>query len=204
MVEDISINNILLLLTIVVSLVVGNDPYRVQKLAFMPYHIIREKEYFRFITSGLIHADMAHLFFNMLALYSFGRYVEMVFGSWLYLVFYVVALVVSSVPAYFKHLDNPGYSAIGASGAVSAVVLALILMHPTLEVLLFFVIPLPGFFFAGAYLVYSYYMAGKSLDNIGHEAHLTGALFGIAFTLIFVPGVLGNFIESLANYSFFD
>ena len=202
--NQLMINIGLVLVTVIVTLLVGDDPYKRNKLTFMPYHIVRDKQYFRFISSGFIHANYPHLLFNMIALYSIGTHVEEEFGMLLYLGFYLVALVVSGIPTFIKHKDNPAYSALGASGAVSAVVLAFILMDPTRELYIMFIpFGIPGYILAVGYMAYSYIMSKKNIDNIGHEAHLTGGLFGIAFTVVRDPGVVSDFVTAISNHSLF-
>ncbi|MEM6633176.1 MAG: rhomboid family intramembrane serine protease [Bacteroidota bacterium] len=179
-------------ITLITSFRAFNDSVLRANFMFNPYRIARNKEYNRFLTHGLIHADTMHLAFNMLTYYFFAFYFEQFIGHWQFAVFYLAALILSSATSYVKHKDNPSYNALGASGAVSAVVLGIIMFRPDLELLLFFAIPMPGWLFAILYIGYSQYASRKANDNIGHEAHLWGALAGIVLTLIIRPDVTEN------------
>lgn len=164
-------------------------------------------EFYRFITSGLVHADIMHLAFNMFTLYFFGPYAErfytVLFGDpnhIKFIILYVGGLICSSIYSYFKHKDNPSYMALGASGAVSGVLFATILLDPWNWLLIFGIIPVPAILFGVAYLIYSAKMAKEGKDNIGHDAHFYGAIFGLVITLAFGPmRVLELFITNLLN-----
>lgn len=169
-------------------------------LIFYPPAVANQKQWYRFFTCGLIHADFMHLGFNMISLYLFGRFVEEKFidifhekGKWLYLLMYISALAVSLLPTYSKNKDNYHYRSLGASGAVSAVVFAGLMIAPYVEVGLFFIPPfIPGFVFAPLYLAFSYYLEKKGGGNINHSAHIWGALFGLAFIIV-VGKFVGNY-----------
>jgi len=204
-----SVTLIIIIVTAAMSYAAFQDGGKKYKWLMNPYQIIHRKQYYRLITSGLIHADWAHLIFNMLTLYFFGGIVEAYFnmvseyGTLLYIVMYIAGIVIADIPSLIKHKDNPNYNALGASGAVSAVVFSSILFNPLNELCLYGLICLPGFIFGAIYVIYSYYSAKNQRDNIGHEAHLFGALFGVIFTIIIWPGVIGHFIEQMANFSLF-
>jgi membrane associated rhomboid family serine protease len=177
-----------------------------------PYAVIHRGQYYRILTSGFIHHDWVHLIFNMITLYFFGRNMEYVFiflfgggkGIFYYLVLYFLGMVVADVPSLLKHKDNPNYNSLGASGAVSAVLFASILFSPTNKIYLFFIpIGIPGFIFGALYLIYSYYQGKRMADNINHDAHLYGALFGIIFSVVIRPAVLPGFFEQILNYQLF-
>jgi membrane associated rhomboid family serine protease len=183
------------------------DPGFKAKMMFYPFAINNSKEYYRFLTHGLIHADTMHAVFNLYVLYSFGEQVEQSFinqfgllGIFFYVILYVGALIASSLISYAKHKGDPGYMALGASGAVSAIMFSFILMYPQHELGFIFLpgVPIKGYIIGGLYLVYSHYMAKKNLDNIGHDAHFYGAIFGIFMTLIFRPDFLTEFIQSFS------
>lgn len=150
------------------------------------------KEGYRFFSYALVHADYLHLFVNMYVLYTFGELVEtyymLAFGSkgrFFFFLLYWGAAFTSVIPGFEKNRRNPGYSAVGASGAVSAIVFAAILFRPDMKMgLLFLPIMLPAWIFGLLYLTYSYYMAQKGNSLIGHDAHFFGALFGIFFTIL--------------------
>ena len=145
---------------------------------------------------------------NMFVLYSFGRvienyYFDILFGaksSLFFALLYIGAIVVSSVPSYEKHKNDSYYNSVGASGAVSAIVFSSILIEPTQKIMFIFIpFPIPAVVFGVLYLIYSWYMAKKEADNIGHDAHFWGAVFGIVYTLMLKP-ILGMlFIEQLLN-----
>jgi membrane associated rhomboid family serine protease len=148
-----------------------------------------------------------HLAINMLVLYSFGRAVEhyyaWAFGGkavYYYVLLYLGALLFSVTPTYAKHKNNPGYNALGASGAVSAVLFTAILFEPLNKVYLMGLLPIPGIFAAVGYVVYEYYAGKKGGDNINHDAHLWGAGFGVAYTLLLKPPLLLRFFEKLTDF----
>jgi membrane associated rhomboid family serine protease len=157
-----------------------------------PYGVKRYKQYYRFITSGFIHADFMHLFFNMITLYFFGRVIEIYFsilglgGSIAYLVLYFVALIVSDLPTYFKQNNNYNYHSLGASGAVSAVLFAAIVFDPWAKISLYGVLGLSALLYAVLYIIYCVVMSKKQADNINHDAHLWGSIFGAAFTIALI------------------
>lgn len=204
----LSMTIIIIIITALVSFsALGNEKI-MNDLIFYPPAVTSNRQYYRFISCGFIHADIFHLVFNMLALYLFGRFVEEQFadifgtgGKILYLVMYLLALIVSILPTYFKNKDNYYYRSLGASGAVSAVVFAGLMIAPYVKVGFFIIPPIfPGFVFGPLYLIISAYLDRKGGDNINHSAHLWGALFGIAF-LIVVGYVSGeyNAIEQFVN-----
>ncbi len=206
-----SITLIIIIITVLASLYAWRDNAVLQRWMLNPYSVKRRSEYFRFITSGLIHNDYIHLFFNMFALYSFGNIVEQHFahefpgvGKILFVALYVLGIVVSDIPTYLKHQNQPHYNSLGASGGVSSIVFAFILLYPMMPLSLMFIpIPLPGFVFGGLYMAYSYYQAQRGGDFINHDAHLYGALFGIVFTIIAIPSSILNFIQEVTNWEGF-
>jgi membrane associated rhomboid family serine protease len=187
-----SITIILVVVTCLVSFAAFSKDKIMNDLIFYPPSVSHDRQYYRFITCGFIHADFGHLIFNMISLYLFGQFVEEkfmdVFGSagrGLYLLMYLMALVVSLLPTYFKNRENAYYRSLGASGAVSAVVFAGLMIAPYIKVGLFIIPPIiPGFIFGPLYLVVSALLDKKGGGNINHSAHIWGALFGIAFLII--------------------
>lgn len=193
------------MITLGISFYAWNREDIMYKLIMDPYSITKRKEYYRFVTSGFIHADYMHLFFNMYALWSFGSIVEGLFlhfyeglGAILYIAYYVLGIVVSDLPSYLKNKHNYNYSSLGASGAISSLILTAIIFFPMEEVRFFF-IPMPGVIMGILYIAYSYYMDKQRYDNIGHSAHLTGALFGIFVTLVLFPSSIVHFIDSIRS-----
>ena len=179
------------------------------KSMFAPYLIQRDKAYQRFVLSGFIHQDGMHLLFNMFTFYFFGQAVERfliyhlgdVPGAIVFVVFYLSAIVVSDIPSYFKHRNDPAYRALGASGGTSAAVFSSIILMPLANICLFGIFCLPGFALGVLFLFYSIYMGRKGGGNISHDAHLYGAVFGIIFILILSPASGSHFIEQVRNYN---
>ena len=196
----------LLGLTVLVSYLAFREPRWRNRLIFHPYHMNSTgSEWYRIWTSGLIHANWIHLGFNMFVLLQFGRIVEMQYqmifdemGRLYYLFLYVVGLGASSLFSYFKHRNNPRYSALGASGAVSGIVFAFILLNPTgMMGLLFIPVEIPAVVMGLLYLVYSSVMAKRGRDNIGHDAHFWGSVWGFCFTLALDYHLLFAFISDI-------
>ena len=190
---------IIIAITCIVSILCFNGTLNGNKLIFNAYQVWHRKEWYRMLTSGMIHSGWGHLFFNMLTLYFFGRVVEQYFsaafggvlGTVLYVVLYVSALAISSLGDLVKYRDNWNYNALGASGAVSAVLFASILFAPKMGIYIYLIpIPVPGYIFAPLYLLYCWYMAKRNMDNIGHTAHFWGAVYGMLFPIICKPDVL--------------
>lgn len=145
-------------------------------------------EKFRLFTSGFLHVDWMHLLFNMYALYLFGDIVAKILGTDDFVIIYIVSLLAGNLYSLIYHRDEPYYSAVGASGAVSGILYSSILLYPAMELYLFFIpIPIPGYVFALGYILYSIYGMKKQLGNIGHAAHLGGAIGGFAVTLLLNP-----------------
>lgn len=189
---------IVLGLTVAVSLLAFSNPKLKQQLILWPPAVRRNNEYWRLLSYGLIHADGMHLLFNMLTLFFFGRYMEayltLRIGVLGLPLLYLGGLVVSILPSYLKHQNDPNYYSLGASGAVSAVLFAFVLLQPGATIYLF-VIPVPALIFGVAYLAYSWYMDRQSKDNINHSAHLWGAGFGLLFMALLEPSLLGRLLN---------
>jgi membrane associated rhomboid family serine protease len=200
---QLSITLIIIIITVLVSLGGFTNQKIVDDLIFYPPAVSNRNQYYRFFTCGLLHADYGHLIFNMLSLYLFGVAVENAFadilgsgGRYYYLAMYVSALMVSLLPTYFKHKDSYHYRSLGASGAVSAVIFAGLMLAPETEVYIFFIpIPIPGFIFAPLYLLLSAILDKRGGDNINHSAHIWGALYGLIFVIFAGRFVDYNVIE---------
>ncbi len=213
---DISITLLIVIVTCIVSFISFSNQDLLNKLIFYPPAVTEQKQWYRFITSGFIHADMPHLIFNMYALYVFGsgeygveaQFMQ-IFGSsgrLLYLLMYLLALAACLVPTYEKNKNNSNYRSLGASGAVSAVVFASILFKPLGYMgLVFIPVYLVSFLFGLLYLGVSYWLDKKGGGNINHSAHIWGALFGLVFVFLtcrFIAGypILSYFIENLRSF----
>ncbi len=199
----LSITNITVGITCLVSFFLMQNQAGKALLVFHPVTIREQHQWFRFLTSGFVHADMVHLAVNMFVLWSFGNAIErMYFPAFLgdftaqkYMLLYFGGIVAASVPSYIRHNRNPGYAALGASGGVSAVVFAAILFEPWQNLYLYGVIAIPQILAGAGYLYYSWYQDKRAADNIGHMAHFTGALWGFFITGLMRPDLFVRFIE---------
>lgn len=212
---SISITLIIVIITALVSIGGFSNQKIIDDMIFYPPAVSRSNQFYRFFSCGLIHADWGHLIFNMLALYLFGREVEVAFvalmgaaGRYVYLFMYVSALLISLLPTYFRHKDNYSYRSLGASGAVSAVIFAGLMLAPETEVYIFFIpIPIPGFIFAPLYLIISAVMDKRGVGGINHSAHIWGAIYGLAFVIVagrvIDYNVVANAIERIKAYMHF-
>jgi len=190
--------------TVFVSWRAFNDQKLLARLILWPPAISRNGQYDRLVTHGFIHADWMHLLFNMITLFFFGRAMEMFFSQRIgpvgYLAFYLSAIVVAILPTYLRHRKDAAYRSLGASGAVSAVLFAFILLDPWSRI---FIMPIPigipAFVFALFYLGYSIWMDRQGGDNVNHSAHLWGAAYGMLFTVMLEPRVATTFLARLLN-----
>ena len=209
-----SITTIIVAITVFVSFLAFNDKELSYKLTLSPYSVKHHKRWWQIFTHGFIHADYMHLGLNMYVLYSFGGFVESVLvegyyssssgisiggfgniGYLYYITLYVGGLLFATLPSLKKHGDNPGYLAVGASGAVSAIVFSSIILYPTGGMgLLFIPISIPSFIFGVLYLLAEHYMSKKGGTRIAHDAHIGGAFFGVIFTVLLDLQFLLNFI----------
>ncbi len=201
---------VLIIVTCIVSIVAFSNRVWMDKLQFNPWMTYHRKQYYRLITHGFLHADWIHLFFNMFVLYSFGTGIEHYFRYFdqqeiirypilNYVFLYFSALIVSSLTTLKKHRENVWYNAVGASGAVSAVVFAFIFLNPWHKLYFFAIIPIPGIIFGALYLWYSQYMSKKSNDNINHDAHFIGAVYGFFFPVLIEPKLFWLFFNQLIS-----
>jgi membrane associated rhomboid family serine protease len=206
-----SITVMIIAFTVLISFMAFNNADLRIKMKHWPYAEARDQEYYRWLTSGFLHADPMHLIFNMLTLYFFAadqrgsegleswfldRFPE--FGTTIFMVFYLLAIVAASSATFFKYRNTPSFASIGASGAVAAVLFASILVHPHSSIsFIFFPVPIPGYIFALGYLWYSSYSAKKGGDNIDHTAHFYGAVFGLLFLLALDPGLAQTYVHEI-------
>ena len=198
---------IIVVITSLISFVAFNNIKLMDTLIFWPPAVSMRHQYWRFITCGLIHADFMHLLFNMFTLYFFGRGLEMLYMGdlglkhYYFLILYILALIFSNIPTYLKRKDDYNYRSLGASGAVCAVVFASILIRPWARIILYG-IPMPALIYAVLFMVYSVYMAKRGGDNVNHDAHIWGAVFGIVFTIAVDHESLSTFISALGHPDF--
>lgn len=204
-----SVTLLLIVFISIVSYVAWQKPELQHKLLFHPYSIKHRNEYYRFITAGFVHSGWLHLFFNMFTLYFFGTILEQLFlyqygqEGFLYLLaLFLLGVIVSDIPTYLKYKDAPHYRAVGASGGVASVLFTSIMFFPTNDLCLYGIVCIPGFVLGPLFLIYSYYQGQRMADNINHDAHFYGALFGIAFSLFVDQQVLGRFIDQVLRYQF--
>jgi membrane associated rhomboid family serine protease len=202
-----SITTIIIVLTSIISFLAFNNSRLMDALIFWPPAINMRNQYYRFVTCGLIHADVMHLAFNMITLYFFGKALESYYMGILglqhyyFTILYITALIVANIPSYIKQHDNYNYRSLGASGAVCAVLFAFILLRPWDTIFLFF-IKMPAIIYAVLFLAYSIYMSRRGGDNVNHDAHLWGALYGVLFTIAVRPSVISHFINELSQPRF--
>jgi membrane associated rhomboid family serine protease len=202
--DGLSINSMLCIITGIVSILLFANQGLKEKFLHIPYNEYHNNEKYRLLTSGFIHGDYMHLLFNMIALFSFGSNVESWFsqaemfgsnGTIVYIMFYLVAIVAANLPTYAEHKNNPNYRSLGASGAIAAVIFASIINSPMSMILMPF--PMPGFLFGILYLWYENSLSKKNIDNIAHDAHFYGALFGVLFIAVFKTKALGACYEEI-------
>ena len=194
------ITYIIIGITVVVSYFCFNNQELFRKLALIPYRTVKNNEWYRLVTHGFVHADMTHLLVNMFTFWSFGTYIESIFGylgfgTWGYLGLYFGGMVFASIYDVLKHHNDPYYVSIGESGAVSAILFSSILFDPWSKILLFAIIPIPGIIFGVLYLAYCQYMAKRAGDNINHNAHFYGAVYGFLYPALLNPSLITAFLS---------
>lgn len=205
------ITGVLVLAMVGISYFAFNDRDLRRRLLFVPAYMEENgpREWYRFISAGFIHANWMHLIFNALVFWQFGLLVELsykialgpVLGSLAYVFLFFAGLVASALYSFFKHRHNYGYGALGASGAVSGVLFAAIVFRPFMPLQFIFLpfVEIPAVVMGIAYLAFSAHMARQGRDNIGHDAHFWGSVWGFAFTCVVVPGALTDFLNSVIN-----
>jgi membrane associated rhomboid family serine protease len=203
--------SITLLLVIIISLtsiLAFSNREVIKQFQFNAFKVYHKKQYYRMLTHALVHANWEHLVVNMIVLWSFGMAVEHNFqlnfggySSYYYIAMFVGSVVLSSTWSLIKERNNIYYNAVGASGAVSAVLFAAIFFNPWDNIYFFGVLPIPGIIFGVLYLYYSFYMSRKKLDNIGHDAHFLGAVVGFCTPMIIRPSLFLDFINLLFSPS---
>jgi len=199
---------IIVIITGLISLLAFRNRELFYRLDLSPARIVHHNEYYRIFTHAFLHADYFHLGVNMLVLYSFGTYIEQVFsqleasgvifsGSFFYVLLYVLSIALASVPTITRYRNNEAYSAVGASGAVSAIVFTYIFFAPLHKIYFYMVLPIPGIVFGVLYLGYSSFMSRRNSDNINHSAHFWGAVVGFLFPILLDPSLIKLFLHNL-------
>ncbi len=212
---EITVTLAITIITTAVSIWGFSSPKVIDDLIFFGPAISKQKQYYRFVTHGLIHADIMHLAFNMLAFYSFSDVLEKYFfasdlifgkdGKWYLLMLYLGGLIIASIPDYYKHKDDYTFRSLGASGAVSAIIFAAIVLYPTLPISIMFIpYGIPGWIFGILYILISAWLDKRGGGRINHGAHLWGAIFGIVYTVVFVSlkghiNIWQNFIHQITG-----
>jgi len=202
---------ILIIVTTVSSIYGWNNPSLQNKWMFNPYAVHHGKQYYRFLTSGFIHSNTVHLLFNMIALFFFGGVIERIYinifgniGIIFYLITYLAGIIAANLRTFFKYKDSSYYNSLGASGGVASILFASILYRPTSSICLYFAICIPAFILGAIYLIYSYYSAKRTGDNINHDAHLYGSLFGVVFTILLRPVVILEFFDRIKHFNLYE
>jgi membrane associated rhomboid family serine protease len=202
-----SITLIIIIVTCVISFLGFQNESFFSKFAHSPYDEAHRNEKYRMVTSGFLHADFWHLFINMFVLHNFGTVVEFKFkeingeniGPILFVIFYLVMILLANTASYKKHKDNYSYKAIGASGAVAAILFSFIVFYPTQQLQLYLMIPIPAIIFGILYLWYENWADKKGGSNIGHDAHFYGAVAGVLFTVLMKPSLLIDFANQIKD-----
>jgi membrane associated rhomboid family serine protease len=201
----------IIIVTVIITIIAFNSEELLNRLMLNPYQVVHKKEWYRIITHGFLHADWTHLIINMIVLFSFGSSVEREFRNLsmsgyinspalAYSILYFGGIIISSLITLIRHRNNRWYNSVGASGAVSAVIFTSIFLSPLDRLYFFAVLPIPGIVFAVLYLVYSSYMSRRNRDNINHDAHFLGAVYGFIFPILIDLDLMSGFIEQLSIF----
>jgi membrane associated rhomboid family serine protease len=203
---------ILIAFTALISITAFYKEEWFSKLQFNAYQVYHRKELHRLLTHGFLHANWTHLIVNMLVLYFFGPIVEQIIRQilseamqgWsmlIYMFFYFAAIIVATLLSLYKNKDNVWYNSVGASGAVSAVIFFYIFFNPWEKIYFYGILPVPGIIMGVLYLIYGHYMSRKGTDNVNHDAHIVGALFGFIFPLFINYHLISVFVNKLLSFS---
>jgi membrane associated rhomboid family serine protease len=206
MFQQAPVTMLLLAANVLVSLYALSNPALIDRLSFRPQHVLRQGEWWRLLTGGFVHAGIAHLAFNAITLYFFGRFIEVLLGPGPLLIIYFGSELAAHGLTLAAHHDDPHYAAVGASGAVSGVVFGFCLFRPLRNLYLFFAIPIPALLFAVGYVGFSIYAMRETAEGragmtggIAHEAHLGGAIGGLLLTVLLEPRAIGIFLRQLGS-----
>ena len=188
----------IIVVTACISIYAMKRPEVLRKMMLSPYQVVHNNAFYRILTHGFIHSDGMHLAINLFVLWEFGSVVEMQFGEE-FPFLYFGAIIAASIPAIVKHKNNINYNSLGASGAVSAVLIAFIVAHPSHTLLLFFVIPIPAILAGLLFFIFERSMQKRGGTGIAHDAHIYGAGFGLIYALIKDPNGLSNMFSALTG-----
>lgn len=202
---------IIIAFTAIISIIAFNNSEIFSKFQFNAYQIYHRKEWHRLLTHGFLHANWTHLIVNMLALFLLGPAVERYFNELMrigiikyhrliFLLFYLLAIILSSLISLYKQKNNAWYNSVGASGAVSAIIFIYIFFNPWKMLYIYGILPVPGIILGALYLIYSQYMSKRNVDNINHDAHFIGAVFGFIFPILLDFRLLSNFIAEFFRF----
>lgn len=195
---ELSAALIIFIVTIGLSIVGLQSPKLLERCLFRPYWLTRRKEYSTVVTSGLVHADLMHLIFNMVTFYFFAFPLERYIGSVHFVILYLLGLLISHAGTWYKQKDNPEYASLGASGAISAVLFAAIVFFPEQSLFILPIpVPIPAPVFGLCYLAYTWYASKHAHGRINHDAHLGGALTGLAYVALIYPAAYPNLLNNL-------
>jgi len=187
-------------ITLIFSILAFSSDALYERCILHPYSVARGERVYTLLTSGLIHKDLSHLFFNMFSYYFFAFQLELRIGHWQFALLYVASLILSDMPTVIKHKEDYWYHSLGASGAISAVVFSYILFEPMSKMgILFIPIPIPAILFGVLYLVYCAYASRRGVGNINHDAHFYGAVCGIIITVSLYPMVVPSFLHAIGS-----
>ncbi|MGA3158033.1 MAG: rhomboid family intramembrane serine protease [Steroidobacteraceae bacterium] len=192
---------LILVLTLMVSLLaLYVAPALIGQTMLRPYWLVRKSEYWRLLTSGFVHASFGHLALNMISFCFFAFALERRIGTLDFLALYLVGMLLANLGTYFKHRNDPNYASLGASGAVLAVLFAAVVYFPRMSMYVMLIpVPIPAPLFAVGYLIYSYYQARQQRGHINHDAHIFGAVTGLAFVALTDPSAYRQLLAMLGR-----
>jgi membrane associated rhomboid family serine protease len=199
--HDAPVACVIFALTLAISFIAFSSDWVYENFILHPASVYHGKNLHTLITSGFIHADLMHLFFNMFSFFFFAFTLEGKLGHWQFGLLYGLSLVLSDLPTVVRYKDSYNYRSLGASGAISAVIFSFILFNPLAGMGFVFLpgIDIPAVIFGALYLYYCSYASKRQLGNINHDAHLFGALSGIMITIVMRPHVLVDFIHAISE-----
>jgi membrane associated rhomboid family serine protease len=195
----------IILLTVAASIICFNNEELFNRLKFNAFDVKHSNQWYRFFSYGFLHSGWIHLLINMVVFYSFGALVEQAFKVYFkekyilyFILLYLGGLLLSIIPAFGRHKNDVFYNAVGASGAVSSVIFASIIIFPKAPISFFFIpVEIPAWIFGGLYILYEFYMSRNAKDNIGHDAHFWGAVYGVIFTIALKPALAAEFLKQI-------